>query len=117
MFTLTPAAAARILDSAQQSDAEGMALRVAAKLEDDGQLSFGLGFDDEREQDLSYECEGLTVLIAPPSRELLEGMLLDFVEVEEGDWQFVFMQTGAPGSCPPSSCGGCGSRGGCSSGN
>ena len=43
MFTLTPAAAARILDSAQQSDAEGMALRVAAKLEDDGQLSFGLG--------------------------------------------------------------------------
>ena len=34
-----------------------------------------------------------------------------------GDWQFVFMQTQAPGSCPPSSCGGCGSRGGCSSGN
>jgi iron-sulfur cluster assembly protein len=117
MFTLTPAAAIRILDSAQQSDAIGMALRVAAKIEEDGQLTFGLGFDDEREHDLSYECEGLTVLIAPPSRELLEGMLLDFVEVEAGDWQFVFLQTEAPGSCPPSSCGGCGSRGGCSSGN
>lgn len=117
MFTLTPIAATRILDSAQQSDAGGMALRVAAKLEEDGQISFGLGFDDEREHDLSYECEGLTVLIAPPSRELLEDMLLDFVEVEEGEWQFVFMQTGASGSCPPSSCGGCGSRGGCSSGN
>ena len=117
MFTLTPAAAARILDSAEQSDAVGMALRVAAKIEEDGQLSFGIGFDDEREHDLSYECEGLTVLIAPPSRELLEGMLLDFVEVEAGEWQFVFMQTQAPGSCPPSSCGGCGSRGGCGSGN
>ena len=45
-------------------------------------------------------------------------MLLDFVEVEAGDWQFVFMQTQAPGgSCPPASCGGCGSRGGCTSGN
>lgn len=117
MFTLTPAAATRILDSARQSDAVGMALRVAAKLEEDGQLTFGLGFDDEREHDLSYECEGLTVLIAPPSRDLLEGMLLDFVEVESGDWQFIFLQTEAPGSCPPSSCGGCGSRGGCSSGN
>ncbi len=117
MFTLTPAAATRILDSAQQSDAVGMALRVAAKLEEDGQIAFGIGFDDEREHDLSYECEGLTVLIAPPSRELLEGMLLDFVEVESGDWQFVFLQTDAPGNCPLSSCGGCGSRGGCSSGN
>ena len=117
MFTLTPAAAARILDSAHKADATGMALRVAAKIDDDGQLSFGLGFDDEREHDLSYECEGLTILIAPPSRDLLEGMLLDLVEVEAGDWQFVFMQAQAPGSCQPSSCGGCGSRGGCSSGN
>ncbi len=117
MFTLTPAAAARVLDSARQSDAVGMALRVAAKIEEDGQISFGLGFDDEREHDLAYECEGLTLLIAPPSRELLEDMLLDFVEIEAGDWQFVFMRTGSAGGCPPSNCGGCGSRGGCSSAN
>lgn len=117
MFTLTPAAAVRILDSARKSEAEGMALRIAAKIDEDGQLAFGIGFDDERENDLSYECEGLTLLIAPPSRDLLEDMLLDFVEIEAGDWQFVFMQTQAPGGCPPSSCGGCGSRGGCSSGS
>ncbi len=117
MFTLTPAAATRIHDSAQQSDAVGMALRVAAKIEEDGRMTFGIGFDEKREHDLSYECEGLTVLIAPPSRELLEGMRLDFAEVEPGEWQFVFMQTDAPGSCPPSSCGGCGSRSNCSSGN
>ena len=118
MGPLAPAAATRLLDSATQSDAEGMALRIAAKIEDDGRLAFGLGFDDEREHDLAYECEGLTVLIAPPSRDLLDGMLLDFVEVEPGEWQFVFMQTQAPGgSCPPSNCGGCGSRGGCGSAN
>ncbi|MEZ5616561.1 MAG: iron-sulfur cluster biosynthesis family protein [Rhodocyclaceae bacterium] len=117
MFTLTPAAASRILDSARESDAEGMALRVAAKIEDDGRLSFGIGFDEEREHDLSYECEGLTVVIAPPSRDLLEGMQLDFAEVEAGNWQFVFLQTGSSGGCPPSNCGGCGSRGGCSSAN
>ena len=110
MFTLTPAAAARILDSARQSDAVGMALRVAAKMEEDGRIAFGIGFDDEREHDLSYECEGITVLIAPPSRALLEDMLLDFVEVEPGEWQFVFLQSRAPGGgCPPSSCGGCSS--------
>jgi iron-sulfur cluster assembly protein len=117
MLTLTPAAAAQILAAALESDAEGMALRVAAKIEDDGQLTFGLGYDEQRENDLSYECEGLTLLIAPPSRDLLEGMLLDFVEVASGDWQFVFTQTGEAGSCPPSNCGGCGSRNDCSSGN
>jgi iron-sulfur cluster assembly protein len=119
MFTLTPAAAVRVLDSARQSDAAGMALRVAAKVEEDGRLVFGLGFDEAREHDLVYECEGITVLIAPPSRSLLEDLLLDFVEVAPGEWQFVFLQTrGAPdGGCPTSSCGGCGSRGGCSSGN
>ena len=117
MLTLTPAAATQIHASSLESGAEGMALRVAAKIEDDGQLTFGLGYDEEREHDLSYECEGLTLLIAPPSRELLEDMVLDFVEVEPGNWQFVFMQTGGSGSCPPSNCGGCGSRGGCSSGN
>ena len=116
MFTVTPTAASRILESAEQSDAGGMALRVAAKIEESGDLSFGLGFDDEREHDLSIECEGLTLLIAPPSHELLTGMGLDFVEVEPGEWQFVFFQAEAAGSCPPSSCGGCGSRGGCPSG-
>jgi iron-sulfur cluster assembly protein len=116
MFTLTPAAASRILESAEQSDAGGMPLRVAAKIEESGDLSFGLGFDDEREHDFSIECEGLTLLIAPPSQELLTGMGLDFIEVEPGEWQFVFFRTEAAGSCPPSNCGGCGSRGGCSSG-
>jgi iron-sulfur cluster assembly protein len=115
MFTLSSAAALRIRDSAGQSGATGMAIRVAAKLDERGELQFGLGFDEEREQDQSFEVEGLTVLIGPPSRELLADMVLDFVEVEPGDWQFVFFRTEAPGGgCGPSSCGGCGSRG-CSS--
>ena len=117
MFTLTPAATARILESAAQSDAAGMALRVAAKLEDGGDLSFGIGFDEAREHDMTIDCGELTVLVAPPSQELLSGMGLDFVEVEPGDWQFVFFRAEAAGGCPPSSCGGCGSRSGCSGGN
>lgn len=117
MFTVTPAAASRILESAQQSDAGGMALRVAAKIEDSGDLAFGIGFDDEREHDMTIECGDLTVLIAPPSQELLAGMGLDFVEVEPGNWQFVFFQAEAAGGCNTGGCGGggCGSGGGCSS--
>ncbi|HMM55528.1 MAG TPA: iron-sulfur cluster assembly accessory protein [Candidatus Desulfobacillus sp.] len=114
MFALTPAAAARVIDSARQSDAAGMPLRIAAKVEEDGRLAFGIGFDEPREQDLSYECEGVTLLIAPPSRELLEDMLLDFAEIAPGDWQFVFMRTSPPGGgCAPSGCGGCSSSGSC----
>jgi iron-sulfur cluster assembly protein len=117
MFILTPAAASRILESARQSDADGMPLRVAAKIEESGDMTFGLGFDDEREHDLTIECEGVTLLIAPPSLEFLTGMGLDFIEVEAGEWEFVFFQAATTTSCPPSSCGGCGSRGGCSGGD
>ena len=117
MFTVSPAAATRILDSAERSGANGMAVRVAAKIDDAGEVVFGLGFDEEREHDDAFECEGLTVVIAPPSQDILYGMMLDFVEIEPGDWQFVFLQTEAPGcSSDGGGCGGCGSRSGCSSG-
>lgn len=124
MFTVSPAAATRILDSAEQSGANGMAVRIAAKIDDEGQVVFGLGFDEKREHDDAFECEGLTVVIAPPSQDILSGMMLDFVEIEPGDWQFAFFQTEAPGGCSSDGggsggsggCGGCGSRSGCSSG-
>ena len=71
MFALTPAAAEQILRAAgEQADSRGRPmLRVAAKLdEDDGELVYGMGFDDEREDDLVIDGGGIKVLISPRSR-------------------------------------------------
>jgi iron-sulfur cluster assembly protein len=114
MFKVTPAAAEQILNAADVQ-AEQPALRVAAKVEDDGGISYGMGFDEERDNDVVVESEGLQLLISPRSAELLDAATLDFVELRPGEFQFIFInpRDGAcAGSTRPSGCGSCG--GGCS---
>ena len=98
MITLTPAAAEQIRRSATESGAEPPVLRVAARLVDDGSIDYGMGFDQLRPGDTTVELEGIVVLVAPPSRELLEGTHIDFVEIEPGDFRFVFAPAGEPGA-------------------
>ena len=119
MFQLTPTAAQEILTAAARSDAAGLALRVAARQVADGSIEYGLGFDEERDDDLATRFGELTVLVGSPSRPLLEGTVLDFVEVAPGRFDFVFIGADA---LPAPGCGtgaavarsGCGS-GGCGS--
>lgn len=114
MFKLTPSALEQIR-SAAQSQPDCPALRVAAKTDDDGEISYGMGFDEERESDLVLDCEGIQVLISPHSRELLDEATLDFVELRPGEFQFIFINP-KDGACAgrerASGCGSCG--GGCS---
>jgi iron-sulfur cluster assembly protein len=112
MFRVTPAAAEQILIAAEVQDDEP-ALRVAAKVDEDGQLVYGMGFDDERENDQVIECEGVTLLIAPRSQSLLDEAVLDFVELRPGEFQFVFLnpREGQCGGGERNACGPCG--GGC----
>jgi len=112
MFTLTSTAAEQILRAAEAQHDEPT-LRVAAKVDEDGAIVYGMGFDEERENDLAVEYDGVTVLISPRSLELLDEATLDFVEVQPGEFQFVFINPRDPLSCegaPLSRCGGCGRR-------
>ncbi|MDP1524260.1 MAG: iron-sulfur cluster assembly accessory protein [Rhodocyclaceae bacterium] len=116
MFTLTPAAAEQIRQAADgQPDIpnEAPTLRIAAKLEE-GEIVYGMGFDEERENDIVLETEGVTLLIAPRSQLLLEGAVLDFVELKPGEFQFIFVNPNEPAYCgsqSPGNQGGCGSCG------
>jgi len=112
MMTVTPQAADQIRTAASQSDAEGLQLRVAAKRLTDGSVNYGMGFDHERDNDDMVESQGVTLLIAPQSRDLLENITLDYVELEPGDFQFIFIDRaehplGAGADAAPK--GGCGS--------
>ena len=96
-FTVTAAAAEQILRAAeeQRENTHLPKLRVAAKLDEegngvDGSMLYGMGFDEERDNDLVHDCAGVTVLLAPPSQELLDGATLDFVELKAGEFQFIF---------------------------
>ncbi|MDP1611147.1 MAG: iron-sulfur cluster biosynthesis family protein [Sulfuritalea sp.] len=112
MFTLTPPAAEEIARAAAEQAESKPMLRVAAKHDtDDGELVYGMGFDEEREDDLVLDANGVAILISPPSQPLLENTTLDFVEVQPGEFQFIF-RGGCTSPSPQNGCGGCG--GGCS---
>ena len=117
MVVVTPAAAEQILRAAAQSGMDEALIRVAARFDQaDGSVEYGMGFDERREQDAEVECEGVTVLVSPPSREALEGTVIDFVEYQPGDFRFIFSREPAPQ--PAKAGGGCGScscgKGSCS---
>lgn len=112
MFTLTSAAAEQIQESARRSAAHDLALRIAARQVDDGSIEYGMGFDDAREDDMRLQIEGVAVVIADPHQPLLEDITLDFVELEPGAFNFIFI-SGQAEAQPTAEPGGCGS-GGCS---
>ena len=120
MFSLTPAAAQQIQHSANSSGATELALRIAAKVDPDGSLQYGMGFDEPKDEDMRLDLGGIAVVIGGESQELLFDTVLDYVELNPGEFNFIFSE-GSDSACTTaadasSGCGstGCGS-GGCGS--
>jgi iron-sulfur cluster assembly protein len=95
VITITPGAAEQIRRAAAGADA-GAVLRVAACRMADGTIDYGMGFDEWREGDIRVLCEGVALVIAAPSRALLKGVTLDYVEIAPGDLRFIFAAKGEP---------------------
>ena len=96
MITVTPQAAAQILKSA-----DGPSLRLAARLDEKGVVEYGMGFDDKAAEDVEVASNGVTILVSPGSVELLTGATLDYVELNPGEWRFIFVNPNDPSHKAP----------------
>jgi iron-sulfur cluster assembly protein len=96
MITITPKAAEQIRKASEQTNAGTMYLRIAARREDSGSLEYGMGFDDKKDEDLHLTSEGIDVVISNSIKELLMGAVLDYVEINPGDHQFIFKNPNDP---------------------
>ena len=102
MITITPAAAKQISASATEGDMHGLSMRIAAKRNPDGSIHYAMGFDDQQlEGDVHITSGGINVIISEVSKSLLEGTTLDFVELEPGEYQFIFMNPNDSNYTPP----------------
>ncbi len=91
MIRLTESAAAQIRKAvAEAKIGEDTRLRVAARRAEDGSLDYAMGFDETRSEDDVAISHGIEILISESSRELLEGATLDYVELNPGEFQFIF---------------------------
>lgn len=91
MFTLTPQAAKEVRRSIEQGDHSGLALRIAASRMPDGSIDYRMGFDEIGEYDTHLTCEGIDIVIAKQDLPLLNGAAMDFVEIEPGQFRFIFL--------------------------
>ena len=90
MLRITEAAANQIKSQTEQNDIEGMVLRIAAKTNKDGSFEYGMGFDEANEHDIKSTQHGVDLIVDPQSAELLEEAEMDFAEIEEGQFHFIF---------------------------
>ena len=93
MITLTPEAADQIRRAMppQENESVVLGLRLAARRLENGEIDYAMGFDEQREFDFEIAIYGVNILIGPNSRDLLEGITLDYVELEPGQFHFIFI--------------------------
>ena len=102
MITISKTAAQQIKNSIEQTDAEGLSLRIAARRLDDGTLDYAMGFDNTDHNDSHSRSNGIDIVVAPTSTELLRDATLDYVQMEDGEFRFIFINPNDPSHVPPS---------------
>lgn len=103
MISVTPAAAEQIRESAKQGKMQGMPLRVAVTRLQDGSFHYALGFDDtSRDGDNAFQSEGIDIVVAPESLPMLEGTVIDYVDIE-GNNEIIFVNPNDPAQQQPES--------------
>jgi len=96
MVSVTPSAAGQIRASAKQGNMEGMPLRIAVTRLQNGAFHYAMGFDDSHhEGDKTFQSEGIDIVVAPPSMELLTGTVIDYVDIE-GKMEIIFINPNDP---------------------
>ena len=104
MVEVSIQAAQQIMKSARESKMEGMPLRVAATKNADGSIHYGMGFDDVGNQqgsDQQFNSHGIQIVVGEASIPLITGMTIDYVEIEPGQFHFVFLNPNDPNYQPP----------------
>ncbi len=101
MISVTPAAANQIRESARQGNMQGMPLRIAVTRLEDGSFHYALGFDDtSREGDNVFSSEGIDIVVAPHSLPMLDGTVIDYVEID-GNNEIIFVNPNDPAQQQP----------------
>lgn len=101
MFKVTAAAAEQVRSAAKQGGTEGLPLRLAAQQQADGSIDYRMGFDDVSEDDIQLTSEGIDIVMAPEHVPLLDDATMDYVEIEPGQYHFIFLNPKDADFTPP----------------
>ena len=101
MIHISKTAAEQIKQSAIQSGISQTTLRIAIKKNNDGSLQYAMGFDDAiSDDDHKFTSNDIDLVIAPSSIALATGMTIDFVELDDKQHNFIFINPNDPNYSP-----------------
>jgi len=103
MFSISDAAIIQIKKQVEENKTETLFLRFAATIGTDRSIKYGMGFDELKEDDVQLELGGIKVVLDQTSSDLMDEAKLDFVELEEKDFQFIFINPLDPNYVPSKS--------------
>jgi iron-sulfur cluster assembly accessory protein len=102
MISLSTAALEQIRHSADTGAMQSIPLRVAVKKMDDGSLHYAMGFDEHKlPGDTFFNFDGVDLVVSSGSKDLTEGMTIDYDELEPGKQEFIFLNPNDPAYVPP----------------
>ena len=102
MISVSTSALEQIKRSAASSGMESMPLRIAIKEQEDGSFHYAMGFDDQRlPGDNFLNFDGVDLVVSAASKNLAEGMTIDYVELSPGQYEFIFLNPKDPTYVPP----------------
>jgi len=102
MIKLTEDAAKQINSQIKSAGGNTDPLRVAVtKHEKFKGFQYLMGFDKQTENDSLYEIRGVNIIVSNDQADVMNGMEIDFVEVEGEDSQFIFKNPNDPGHQAP----------------
>jgi iron-sulfur cluster assembly protein len=104
MISLSTAALEQIRHSADSGGMQSIPLRVAVKQLEDGSYHYAMGFDEQKlPGDTFFNFDGVDIVVAENSKDLADGMTIDYVELEPGKMEFIFLNPNDPSYVPPKS--------------
>ena len=101
MLKVTATAADQVLSAAKQGGTEGLPLRLAANRKPDGSIDYRMGFDDATDEDIRTSSQGVDIVMAPECVPLLDEATMDYVEIEPGQFHFIFLNPKDANYSPP----------------
>jgi iron-sulfur cluster assembly protein len=101
VIELTSQAAEQVRKAATEGGSEGLALRFAGTRKPDGSIDYRMGFDAPKEGDVRITSNNVELVLASDYEDVLRGTLVDFVELEPGQFHFVFLNPNDANYTPP----------------
>ena len=101
IFEISDEAAKQINTASESSESSEWPLRISLSVDDNGKFNYLMGFDQSKEEDLQLNINGINILIDPNSMINLKNCKLDYVEIDKGVYEFIFLNPNDPNYVPP----------------